>query len=483
MAGGREQDKADRSPLERFLGIFAEVRAGEGITVVLLFLNIFLILGSYYIMKTVREALAIGGISVFGIGGAEVKAYLPAVMALLMIGIVPAYGALASKVDRIKLIRITTTIVIACLAGFWLWGRASGVGTAIGLTFFIWLGIVNVFLIAQFWSFANDIYTEAQGKRLFAVIAIGQSLGAVLGPKIAAAAADYTFLLLAGTGVVLGGCLALYTLVNARQHGSDQDGGQAISEPLQKDGGFELVFKTRYLLLIALMILITNLVNTTGEYILSSAAETKAEQEQSVTKVLGADAEARLAANPGESMDKVLTQPEIDKLKNARSPVVGEFYGNFFFGVNLVGVLIQMLLVSRIFKYFGVRAALFALPLIAFGGYAAIALVGGLMVVRIAKTAENATDYSLQNTVKQALFLPTSREAKYKAKAAIDMFFVRFGDAASAGLVAVGLRILGFGAREFAFVVLALCGVWIAINIGIAREHKKLVPDDTAARK
>ena len=132
-------------------------------------------------------------------------------------------------------------------------------------------------------------------------------------------------------------------------------------------------------------------------------------------------------------------------VRDARSPIIGRFYGDFFFFVNIIGLVIQMFFVSRIFKFFGVRAALFVLPVIAFIGYGAIGLIGGLLTLRIAKTAENSTDYSLQNTVKQALFLPTSREAKYKAKATIDTFFVRFGDAASAGLVAIGIHVLNFG--------------------------------------
>jgi len=115
---------------------------------------------------------------------------------------------------------------------------------------------------------------------------------------------------------------------------------------------------------------------------------------------------------------------------------------------------------------------------IAFGGYAAIGLIGGLSVLRVAKTAENSTDYSLQNTVRQALFLPTSREAKYKAKAAIDTFFVRFGDAAAAALIWVGLHVLMLQARDFAFVNLGLVAIWLLLNVGIAREHRKLVPDD-----
>ena len=146
--------------------------------------------------------------------------------------------------------------------------------------------------------------------------------------------------------------------------------------------------------------------------------------------------------------------------------------------MNLIGVGIQMFLVSRIFKYFGVRAALFVLPVIAFGGYAAIALVGGLSVLRVAKTAENGADYSVQNTVKQALFLPTTREEKYKAKAAIDTFFVRFGDTASAILIAVGLHVLHMAPTHFAFLNVGLVSLWLFLNLGIAREHKKMVPHD-----
>ena len=252
---------------------------------------------------------------------------------------------------------------------------------------------------------------------------------------------------------------------------------------MQRGGGFGLVFKTRYLLLIALMILITNIVNTTGEYILSNAAKTYAEEivpslDAEQTRL--ADETALAAPDARKNPDAARSAARDRALRGARSEVIGNFYGNFYFWVNLVGVLVQMFLVSRIFKYFGVRAALFVLPIIAFGSYAAFAAIGGLAVLRYAKTAENATDYSLQNTVKQALFLPTDREAKYKAKAAIDTFFVRFGDSAAAAIVATGLHVLHFGPRTFALVNVGLVAVWIFINVGIAREHKKMVPDDRA---
>lgn len=465
-----EADRHALNRLERLLQPFAEVRAGEGATALLMFVNIFLVLTAYYVLKVVREALTIGGVTLGSLQGDEIKAYLPAIMALLLIVIVPVYGRLASKVDRMALIRNTMLFVIAVLCVFFVWGSATGVGTSIGLSFYISLGIINVFLIAQFWSYANDIYTEAQGKRLFAIIAVGQSLGAVLGPKIAQIGAEHTFGLLALSAALLLICLFLFGAVNRRVATTSTPGSMAprIVEPLAKEGGFQLVFGTRYLLLIALMILCTNMVNTTGEYILSNAALQYAEQEVSVASVLGPDAAA--AVEGGAS----LTEDQRQRMKDERSPFVGRFYGEFFFYVNLAGLLIQLFFVSRIFRFFGIRAALFVLPVLAFGGYAAIGTIGGLAVLRVAKTAENSTDYSLQNTVKQALFLPTSREAKYKAKQAIDTFFVRFGDAASAGIVALGLHVLHFDAKGFAFVNVGLCLLWIGLCAGIAREHKKL---------
>src|SRR5881409_1152593 len=100
--------------------------------------------------------------------------------------------------------------------------------------------------------------------------------------------------------------------------------------------------------------------------------------------------------------------------------MIGAFYGDFFGWVNLLGLLLQAFVVSRLFKYVGVRGALFALPLIALGSYSLMAFIPILSVVRVAKVLENSTDYSIQNTARHALFLPTSREAKYKVKAAID---------------------------------------------------------------
>ena len=127
---------------------------------------------------------------------------------------------------------------------------------------------------------------------------------------------------------------------------------------------------------------------------------------------------------------------------------------------------------SRVIRLMGVRGALFILPVIALVNYSIIAVAPILAVVRIGKILENSTDYSIQNTLRQALFLPTSREAKYKAKAAIDTFFTRGGDVVSAGFVAGG-QLIGATVPVFAWLNVALTGAWLAVAGQIAKEHKR----------
>jgi len=111
------------------------------------------------------------------------------------------------------------------------------------------------------------------------------------------------------------------------------------------------------------------------------------------------------------------------------------------------------------------------LPVIALINYSVIAVAPILAVVRLGKVLENSTDYSIQNTLRQALFLPTSREAKYKAKAAIDTFFTRVGDIVSAGVVALG-AVSTLTTGIFALVNVLLTFVWLGVARQIAREHR-----------
>src|SRR5436190_10275415 len=171
-------DVSHKSRLDRSLSLFADTRAGEGATVVLMLANILLLLCCYSIIKTVREPLILLG------GGAEVRSYAAAGQALLLMGLVPLYSWVASRVDRVKLLVGVTVFFIICIEVF-----ASAVAAHVryvGVAFFIWVGIFNVSLVAQFWSFANDLYRKGAGDRLFPVVAMGMTAGAPLGSLIAA---------------------------------------------------------------------------------------------------------------------------------------------------------------------------------------------------------------------------------------------------------------------------------------------------------
>ena len=129
-------------------------------------------LGGYYLLKTAREMFILSE------GGAEVKSYSSAGQALLLLLLVPAYSAFASRVNRTQLVQWVTLFFAGNLVLFLL---ALGAGLRIGIVFFLWLGIFNVMVIAQFWAFAADLFTEEQGKRLFPLIGVGSSLGAWVG--------------------------------------------------------------------------------------------------------------------------------------------------------------------------------------------------------------------------------------------------------------------------------------------------------------
>ena len=224
-AAGRSS--AAKGALDRFLGLFAEVRAGEAPTALLLMLNVFLLLAAYYLLKVIREPLVLSE------GGAEVKSYAAAAIAGLLVVLVPLYSALASRVSRVPLINGVTSFFLGCLILFFVLSRA---GVHIGVAFFIWVGIFNLMVIAQIWAFVNDVYTVEEGKRLFAIVGVGASLGAIAGSyatgQLVKVFGPYPFMLGAAGLLLL--CMLLTNVVNARekrgQNGALTAGDRAAAE-------------------------------------------------------------------------------------------------------------------------------------------------------------------------------------------------------------------------------------------------------------
>jgi AAA family ATP:ADP antiporter len=437
-------------PLDRFLGLFSDVRPGEAARALLMLANIFLILVSYYIIKTVREPLILTTVvpeSLQGLGikgPAEVKTYAAAVQALLLMGYVPAYGWFASRVDRMKLVLGVTAFFVANILLFAL--AVSADVEHIGFFFYIWVGIFSLSIIAQFWSYANDIYAKEAGDRLFPIIGIGMTAGSPVGAWITTRMFEARLappLMLYVAAALLLASAGLYRLANRRNavaHRAAEDAGA----PLLGKSGFALVFSSRYIGLIAVLLVVYNCVNTVGEYVLSHLVV----------------AHAAAAAQGDPAFDK--------------SAYIGAFYGTYNLWVSVGSVLLQAFVASRLVKRFGTAGVLFALPAIALGAYGFVALGATLGIVLWAKTAENSTDYSIMNTAKQLLWLPTTREEKYKAKQAVDSFFVRLGDLTAAFAVFAGTAWLTLETRGFAVFNLVLVALWLLVAVVLVRENRRL---------
>jgi ATP:ADP antiporter, AAA family len=428
--------------LEKTLSIIGDVQPGEGWGALILTVNLFTLLGTYYLLKTVRESLILAE------GGAEVKAYSSAAQAILLLGVVPLYGWIATRLNRNRLLRWTTLFFALNLVVFYFVGQT---GARIGVPYYIWVGIFNVFSVAQLWAFATDLFSQAQGKRLFPLLGVGASLGAVGGAWIAGRLitplGPYKIMLI--SAVALGACAALTRLAGyvitsrSGEHEKKKD-----IETLSSEGGFELLMRDRYLLLIAILTVLLNIVSLSGDFIFGKLL---VNQTNAVVGTAGA-------------------------LMKARKAYIGSYYASYYEWTNIAGFIIQVFLVSRIFKRIGVRGSLFVLPAISIATFVTILASPVLRVVRVLKIAENSTNYSLQNTVRQALLLPASREAKYKAKAAIDTFCVRLGDVLQAGVIFVGTA-LHFEIRAFAAMTLLITLLWLFVAYRLYLEHRRRAPD------
>jgi ATP:ADP antiporter, AAA family len=368
---------------ERWLGVFAQFRPGEGRSVLLFMGYGFLVMFSYYMLKTLREPLLLSRAT------AETKSYAYAISALIL--------------------------------------------------------LFGVLITAQFWAFASDSFNVKSGQRVFPVIMIGVSLGGLLGPLVTG-----SLFRVLGPQLLMIVSLVVLTLM-LPLIGKSRDAIPLASRNFydapdpaggnQLFGGFSLVFRNQYLLLLASLIVLLNWVNTTGEYILA--------------EVVVRHANALIILDPG-----------LDK-----GDIIADFYGTFFAIVNAVSLFMQLFIVSRVLRWIGVHGAILILPIISLIGYACMAFVPISSMIRIVKILENSADYSMMQTARHALYLPLSSAEKYQAKFAIDAFFWRFGDLVQAAAVYIGLNFFDFQLKQFAILNMALAVLWSGIALKIGQRY------------
>ena len=430
--------------LKRTLLLGVELRPGELLGVMAMFASLFLILFTAYLLKPAREMLILTE------GTAEIRSYAVALQALLLLFFIPIYSKFSRKFDSFQYMRVVTAICIVTLLGFAAAGKA---GLSVSVAYFVWLGAYSVLIISQFWAFASELYSREAGERIFVIVALGASLGAWIGSAVSRELVDY----LDAYGLIFCGAFTLllsslpakYATLSVPEDSRVKEQSVDKEQDTSIFAGFKLVLSKRYLMLLAAFVIMLNLVNTTGEYLLASILE---------------DLFASGSASGEITVDK--------------GTYIGRFYGGFYFFVNLMGVLIQFFLVSRLMRYAGFAVAFALTPVVVFLGYSSLALLPLVAWFRYFKIAENSLDYSLQNTARQMLYLPLSRQEKYEARAVIDPFGQRIGDLLQAGIIFVGLNVLHMDALSFIPVAATMAGINLIIAYNIIRTRSRLLASE-----
>jgi len=425
---------------ERLLSLFTRVQPGEGRCVAILSLQAAALMMAWYLIRPVREALILTE------GGAEFRSYAVAAQALLLIAIIPVYGALIRRVDSSRVYQRINAFFVLNLLVFCLLCQA---GWNIGFAFFVWASLFGVMALTQFWAFATDLFDVNSGQRLFGLIAIGVSGGAWIGSRIAAS----LFGSLGSPGLMLVSAAALVAAIvlsgrarvsipltdrsaePAAAHAADTS-GEGKGSWL---GGFMVIGRSRYLIGIAALVVLLNWITTTGDFVLSSWLVDIARREA--------------PADPGA--------------------FIGKFMGDYCSFVTLIAFLVQLLLVSRIIEFAGIARALVVTPLAFVAGYLLVGIVPLFLMLQSVLVVQRSFDYSLHSTTRNALLLPTSRAAKYQAKTAIDTFFYRLGDLLSSASVYVGAQLFTDQRLQFLWLILVLSVTMTIVAWLVGREYAR----------
>jgi ATP:ADP antiporter, AAA family len=418
--------------LERCLALLAPVRPGEGRAVAILFLQAFALMLAYYLVRPVREALILTQ------GGAEFRSYAVATQALLLLAIIPLYGACVQRIPARRIYLLVNAFFVSHLLLFCL---ASLAGWRIGFAFFVWGSLFSVMAVTQFWAFATDLFSVKSGERLFGLVAVGISAGAVAGAQLAAALFDAIgpHGLMLVSAAALSSAIALAARARAAIPEGSRSGDPGAPAAGHWLGGFAVIARSRYLVAIAALVVLLNWITSAGDFVLTSW----------LVDIAGREA-------PGEE-----------------SGFIGRFMGRYCATVTLVGLLVQLLLVSRIIQFAGLSRALLVTPAAFVAGYLVVGIVPAFLLLQSVLVVQRSFDYSLLNTTRNALLLPMDREAKYQAKTAIDTFFFRAGDLLATGSVYAGMRLLEDARTQLVWLIVVLSLTMTAVAWLIGREYAR----------
>ena len=391
----------------------------------------FFIMLSYYILRAVRDEIAAADR-----GNLQI---LWTVVFFVMIVAVQAYSWIASRYPRGVFVPLANRFFIACLIGFWAALQFLPQSTFVWIdrVFYVWTSVFALFVVTVFWGLVADCFTNDQGKRLFGFIAIGASLGGIVGSGVTALLAEqvavFTLLIISCVPLEIASWCAV-ALHRGFATGDVHEAGES-DKPLAGDAlsGMRAVFQSPYLLGIAGFIALMTFAST----ILYFA------QSDLVYEAMTDRGERRA------------------------------FLARIDLVVNVLTILFELYLTARIIKWFGVAVTLAIVPVAVAGGFVALGLWPTLWTLVVVQVVYRAGRYGLSKPAREVLFTVVSREEKYKSKAFIDAAVYRGGDLVS-GWIYAGLAFLGLTVGPIALVAAPAAALWavIALRIGKSGEER-----------
>ncbi|OYW45635.1 MAG: hypothetical protein B7Z33_07345 [Sphingomonadales bacterium 12-68-11] len=392
------------------------------------FALLFFVFASYLMLRPVRETFGI-------VGGVDNLAWLWTGTFVAMLCVVPIYGWVASRVPRRRLLPVLYTLCAAVLVAFAASLKFNPDDVWIARAFYVWMAVMNLFIISVAWSLMSDVFERDRGHRLFGPIAAGASLGGLTGPLLSLNLIERVGepgLLLISAGILLLGLASVRFLLGWR----DRMGPRTDVPPPERIAGsvwagLTLILKSRYLLMIAAFILLL-VTSTTFLYF-----------EQA--RIVEANFPDRTAQT--------------------------QVFATIDTAVQSLTILIQVFFTGQLAKRLGVTVLLVAVPVTMMFGYGLLALAATFPVLVFVMVVRRVGDYALVAPGREMLFTPLDAETKYKAKNAIDTAVFRGGDV-MAGWIHTGIAAIGSSAAVFLAGVIA-AGAWAAVGLAIGRRHDR----------
>ena len=452
-------NRDSQNPLLRAVVRVTGVRPEEAATVLLSAAYFFLVLSAYYVLRPIRDAMGVAG-------GPENLKWLFTATAVVMLLLHPVFAAAVARWTRRRFVTVTYRFFMACLVVFFLVLNAipdEGPATIwAGRSFFVWTSVFNLFVVSVFWSFMTDLYRERQSRRLFALIGVGGTMGAILGSTITA------FL----TGIFSTPALFWFSILLLEGAVGCVKGLDRRTRPLKRDGPAD--------------------VPDAGEPGTDGAAGSRTgrdEAPKSGEKVIGGsplDGIAQVLRSPyllgicvflllftiGSAFlyGMVARAVELAFPDDTLHPAV---FARIDLSVNILTLLTQLFLTGRIVKRLGVGLTLALLPLLSMAGFLTLAVAPVFAVIVVFNVLRRAGNFAIAVPMREVLYTVLPRRDKYKAKNFNDTFVYRTGDLA--GIWSFGkLGDAGLGMSALAWVMVPVAGLWVMVSVWLGRRQKVL---------